>query len=198
MVYIPIDIVDIIVDHSIGINARHHMKTIVLPDLLNIHQEFMTFRCEQCSEEGMICTDCAHYHDYKTGPGHYCGKKYIVDDMMNTENLPIYMDNISMWSNGMDMDVYHGGELGRDHHSIRLKYDRDKYTKGTIEHLNFMGIVHNIDATILRFGLEMGFCVKPMGYKIDHANIKSFCRAKQCIENFDILFNLWLECMYET
>ena len=197
MVYIPIDIVDIIIDHSIGINARHHMRTVVLPDLLHIHQEFMSFRCNQCVDEGMICIDCAHYHDYKTGPGHYCGEKYIIDDMMNTEKLPIYMDNLSAWSNDMDIDIYMGGYIGHDTYSIELNYAKNKYKKGTLDHVYFMGRVHGIDDMLMLIITDMYSCFKPSGYKIDHANIRSFCRATD-ISDFTTVFNLWLECMYET
>ena len=196
MVYIPEDIVDMIVYHSVEVNARSHMRDRVLPDFMSIVDSFIMFRCDQCAKEGVICVNCAHDYGYVTGPGHYCGKKYIVNDMLNTDQLPNYMDNLTMWANGMDIDIYIGGEIGEDIHSLTLQYKRDKYKNGTLGNMIFEGRLLGIENYLMIELIEMYHCFFPKNIEIDTSNIRSYCRAKDIMDDFDLILGLWVRCMY--
>jgi len=196
MVYIPSELVDLVIYHSVEVNARAHMRERVLPAFMSVVGSFIMFRCDHCAKEGVICVNCAHEYGYMTGPGHYCGKKYIVNDMINNDQLPYYMDNLSMWSNVMDMDIYIGGEIGEDIHSLTLQYNRDKYKNGTLGNMIFEGRLIGIDDWLMSELIEMYHCVFPKNIEIDNNNIRSYCRAKTIMDEFDTIMGLWVRCMY--
>ena len=196
MVYIPSELVDLVIYHSVEVNARSHMKERVLPELLEIHANYMSLRCDSCRDEGVICVECAHDYGYATGPGHYCGQKYIVTEMLNTDQLPFYMDNLSAWANGIDLDIYMGGEVEGDIYSLELQYQRDKYIKGTMGNMMFCGRLYMIGDYVMSHMIEMYYCISPKSFEIDSVNIKSFCRAKGIAE-IEIVLRFWFTCMYD-
>jgi len=191
---LPIELVDIIIDHSYEINARSTMTDKVLPELLMTVPMFMSERCIDCSDEGRMCIGCAHEYGYVSGPGYYCGRRYVISDLLSEDML--YFNNLIDWQKRTGLDYYLGGDPDEDIYGLRLQYESEKYRSGSLGHMLFvsrqMGMSDLIDDLI-----DMYNMIDSNTWVDDSENILEFCKYRDLGEDYYYILNLWKVCMYD-
>ncbi len=192
--YIPDDIVDIIIEKSTIVNAEHIMKTQVLPELLEYVPYFTRTRCPQCTIENMTCIYCAHNDDYASGPGYYYGKRYICENMF-LDDSEYYLQKIHEWVNDRDIDYMIDGDVNEEMYPMLLKYNVEKYITGTISHILFNGRLKGIDNQTLLNMIDLYNVYEPQDRITDEINIKLYC-SRNSIENKDIIIHHWISSCY--
>ena len=191
--YLPRDIVDIIIHHSIDVNLRHYMSEKVFPELLEVAPKYHMFRCDHCYEGHMCCINCARDYGYVSGPGYYYGKRYVCTSMITDEEVM----TLNSWWNNRQVEVYFGDEVDYDSDALRLKYDVEKYNKGSVENLMFTRRLNGVSTYVIQFMIEMYECFEAKNKYIDSCNIRSFCMARGIVEHYEVIFSNWVECMNE-
>ena len=190
--YLPVELVDLIIYHSVDVNLRHYMSTRVFPELKQVSERFHMFRCDECTREGLFCVDCAREYGYESGPGYYYGKRYVISDDITHDEVLV----LNKWWNNRDIEVHFGDELDYDPYALRLKYNVEKYNKGTLEHLMYESKLSGFNTFLIEKMIEIYYAYSSENKYIDSCNIKSFCSARGIEEYHDFILSQWIKCMY--
>ena len=191
--YLPEELVDIIIDFTKEIRAKEHMRENVLPELLTVLPSFMKMRCRMCVSEGAMCVYCAHDYGYKSGPGYYCGKRYVDHGTLH-EGVGNYLVELDEWQEKSGGEYYMGGDVDDDMYAMTLRYHKNKYTKRTIECLMFEGRLAGLhDVMLSLIDLYCNMCSLGVCHNVD--NINNFCVSRNISEYTDDIKRVWSRVM---
>ena len=191
---LPVELVDIIIDYSREINARSTMTDKVLPELLIAVPLFMSERCIDCSDQCRMCVHCAHDYGYVSGPGYYCGRRYVISDMVGED--PLYLNNLLDWTKRTGSDYYLGDIPEDDYYGLSLRYESEKYRSGSLGHMLFVSR-HMGMTDLLEDLIDMYNMIDTNTWSGDTAYILDFCKYRDLEEDYYYILNLWKVCMYD-